>query len=195
MKLNCNSFFDGKFEYLNLNDFYLQNKSVITDTKKPELIQSALDSLKKNTYGGYGEDRKDVWAGTYMDEHKNYIHLGIDINVKTGTEVKCPFNALVIDIFTDTDTKIGWGGRVTLVSVHKPSPMLVLAHLDPKSLNNKRRYAKGEVIGRVGTWPTNGNTFHHLHVQAMNKLTGGYDGYGFEKDLANSPNPFEVDFL
>src|SRR5579862_9902837 len=195
MKLNCASFFDGDFDYINLNEFYLLNKVLIPDTKKPELIQSALNSLNKNTFGGWAEDRKDIWAGTYMDEAKTYIHLGIDINVKAGTPVKCPFDALVVDVFTDTDTKIGWGGRVTLSADRSEgsSPFLVLAHLDPSSLPTvNTAYNKGDVIGNVGTWPTNGNTFQHLHVQVMRKLTENYDGYGLMNDLANSPNPFTV---
>jgi murein DD-endopeptidase MepM/ murein hydrolase activator NlpD len=72
----------------------------------------------------------------------------------------------------------------------------VLAHLDPNSLVNKQRFNKGEVIGRVGTWPTNGNTFQHLHVQVVKKLDlTNFDGYGYIKDLPNNPNPFQFDFL
>ncbi len=195
MRLNCNSFFDGDFDYINLNDFYLANKALITDTKNPALIQEVLNSLNNNTYGGYAEDRKDIWAGTYMDENKNYIHLGIDINVKEGTEVRCPFDADLVDIFTDTDTQIGWGGRLTLTDKYSNNPFLVLAHLDPNSLVKKERFTKGEVVGKVGTWPTNGNTFQHLHVQAIKKWEPDFDGYGYLKDLANNPNPFQVDFL
>ena len=197
MRLNCNSFFDGDFDYINLNDFYLANKVLIPDTKIPSQIQHALDSLNKKTYGGWAEDRKDIWAGTYMDEKKNYIHLGIDINVKEGTEVKIPFDADLVDIFTDTDTQIGWGGRMTFTDKYSNNtPFLVLAHLDPNSLVNKQRFSKGEVIGRVGTWPTNGNTFQHLHVQVVKKLDlTNFDGYGYIKDLPNNPNPFQFDFL
>ena len=191
MRLNCNSFFDGDFEYIDLNEFYLQNRLSITDTRNPLLIQSAVNSLGKKTYGGYGENRKDIWSGTYMDVHKTYIHLGIDINIKEGSEVRCPFDANVFDIFTDLDTQIGWGGRVILQSI----PYLVLAHLEPTSLVKKSKFSKGEVIGRVGTWPTNGNTFQHLHVQAVNNLNlTSFDGYGYEKDLSNTPNPFLIDF-
>ena len=195
MKLNCNSFFDEDFEYLNLNQFYLENKDKIKDTKDPSQIQSALDFLgKNNTYGGYGEDRKDIWKGTYMDETKNYIHLGIDINVKSGTPIKCPFDAKCVDIFTDTDEKIGWGGRMILIS-NEYSPYLVLGHINPKSFNIKNSFVKDEIIGKVGTWPTNGNTFNHLHVQTIYNIDwNNFDGYGNLNDLKNNPNPFEIDF-
>jgi len=196
MRLNCNSFFDGDFDYINLNEFYLANKVCITDAKIPSQIQDALNSLNKNTYGGWAEDRKDIWAGTYMDEKKNYIHLGIDINVKEGTEIKCPFDADLVDVFTDADTQIGWGGRLTLIDKYSSNPFLVLAHLDPNSLVVKPRFNKGDVVGKVGTWPTNGNTFQHLHVQCVYDLNlTDFDGYGKPKDLLNNPNPFEVEFL
>lgn len=201
MKLNCNSFFDGDFDYINLNDFYLQNKVLIPDTKNPEQIQNALNSLKKNTYGGWAEDRKDIWKGTYMDEKQNYIHLGIDINVPAGTPIKCPFDAVVLSVFSDLDTHIGWGGRLILAlrtDVEMKLPFLVLGHLDPKGIIDtafKKYFNKGEILGQVGTWPKNGNTFQHLHVQAIKIKTRDFDGYGFIRDLANNPNPFEFDFL
>ncbi len=197
MKLNCNSFFDGDFEYLNLNEFYLKNQSSITDTKNPSLIQSALDSLGKYTYGGYGEDRKDIWKGTYMDKTGKYIHLGIDINVKVGTPIRCPFGLHVINIFNDTDTKIGWGRRLILQRhpYGKGVPHLILAHLQPETMLMADFIPAGSILGRVGTWPTNGNTFNHLHVQMVYDLNlDNFDGYGNAEDLKNNPNPFEVEF-
>lgn len=202
MRLNCNSFFDGDFSYLNLNAFYLENRHLITDSKDPSQIQSALSVLNKNTYGGYAEDRKDIWKGTYMDKTQAYIHLGIDINVPSGTPIKCPFDGVVIEAFTDLDTKIGWGGRLILVQrsdTQLKMPFLVLGHLNPGNLINaasKKYFNKGEVLGHVGTWPTNGNTFNHLHVQCITKnlLNTDFDGYGFKSDLENNPDPFGIDF-
>jgi murein DD-endopeptidase MepM/ murein hydrolase activator NlpD len=193
MRLSPNSFFDGEFLKLNLNHLFLDARSVIKDSKVPSQIQTVLDSLECLTYGGYGEDRKDVWAGTYMDEKKTYIHLGVDITVPAGTPIKCPFDAHVFDVFTDLDTRIGWGGRVILT--RKGAPYLVLAHIDPESLVIADSYKQGDIIGRVGTWPTNGNTFNHLHVQAVHNLNiSDFDGYGYVTDLQNNPDPFSVEF-
>ncbi len=198
MKLNCNSFFDGDFQYINLNELYLKNKHKIPDTKDPQQIQWELNLLYKNTYGGYGEDRKDIWKGTYMDERKNYIHLGIDITVPQGTEIKCPFDCYVENYFKDIDTKIGWGGRI-IIKQSNLLPSLVLGHIDPNSLNEKKlEFKKGEIVGKVGTWPDNGNTFEHLHIQAINRghvNINDFDGYGYYSDLIYNPNPFEVEFL
>jgi murein DD-endopeptidase MepM/ murein hydrolase activator NlpD len=194
MKLNCNSFFDGEFEYLNLNELYLKYRNLLTDTKIPSQIQFLLNQFHNNTFGGYAEDRKDIWKGTYLDKHGNYIHLGVDINVRAGTNIRCPFDAKVIDIFIDSDTQIGWGGRIIL----QPSeylPYLVLAHIEPTSLVNKNYFKKGEIIGQVGTWPANGNTFQHLHVQLVKDLDiNNFDGYGCVEDLSNNIDPFEMEF-
>lgn len=196
MKLDCNSFFDGEFEYLNLNEFYLKNQSSIADTKNPSLIQTALDSLGKNTYGGYGEDRKDIWKGTYMDETGKYIHLGIDINVPYKTPIKCPIDCVLNEVFVDKDTNIGWGTRVIL-QPKGLSCFIVLGHLDSDIvtiLGDGFIKSKGELLGYVGTWPTNGNTFNHLHVQVVCNLDlNNFDGYGSIEDLKNNPNPFEID--
>ena len=108
----------------------------------------------------------------------------------------CPFDSEVINYFKDTDEKIGWGGRIILQQ-NETLPYLVLAHIEPNSLlTDKKFFKKGEYLGSVGTWPTNGNTFQHLHVQAVKDLDiDNFDGYGWRKDLDNNPNPFEVEFL
>jgi hypothetical protein len=50
-------------------------------------------------------------------------------------------------------------------------------------------------LGFVGTYPTNGNVFQHLHIQCIRpEDIYAFDGYGFKKDLKNNPNPFEVNF-
>ena len=194
MRLNCNSFFDGDFNFINLNHFYLRHKHLIADNKNPQHLQQTLNTLGKNTYGGYAEDRRDIWHGSYLDNHQNYIHLGIDINIAAGFSIRCPFDANVVDIFTDTDTKIGWGGR--LILKQNDSPYLILAHINPTTLINKSFVKKGEYLGAVGTWPTNGNVFEHLHVQAVKHLNfNTLDGYGYVHDLHNNPDPFQIDFL
>ncbi len=205
MKLNCNSFFDGDFEEYNLNDWYIKNQnfiqSYIIDTRNPQQIQKALhlQSKDKYYYGGYGENRKDIWKGTYLDDKKNYIHLGIDINMPAGTPIKCPFDCMILSVFSDRDTKIGWGGRLILMPHDSfDSPMLVLAHLDPNKLvlnNWNPNKNKGDILAKIGNWPQNGNTFHHLHIQCIwPKVIHDFDGYGTNKDLKDNPNPFEVEW-
>lgn len=204
MKLNCNSFFDGEFKEVNLNSylFYysILNKYKSKDFSKPEIQQYFIKKIGYNSYGGYGENRKNIFKGTYLDKNKNYIHLGIDINVKAGTKIKCPFDAQVVDIFVDEDIGIGWGGRLILGKNKSFTfrdfkfPLLVLAHLKPEKLPIKTFIKKGEILGEVGTWPTNGNVFEHLHIQCINHCHyRNFDGYGKKEDLKNNPNPFKVE--
>jgi murein DD-endopeptidase MepM/ murein hydrolase activator NlpD len=181
------------FVNINLNQFYLTRRNFIPSVKDPQYLDAELKKLNMRTYGGYGENRKDIWKGTYLDDTNNYHHLGCDINVPAGTELIAPFNAEVIDIFEDLDTKIGWGGRVILQR-KKDGPFIILAHLNPRTLLKKKSVKLGDSLGKVGTWPTNGNTFEHLHLQL--RLTDDFDtmdGYGSEADLMNNPCPFTTE--
>lgn len=197
MKLIPNSFFQSRreFRYLHLNNFYILFKDEIPDPKNPEQIQKALSSrlyLDHEAYGGYGEDRRNIWADTYMKKTGKFIHLGVDINMKVGTPVLAPFDCQIVDKFEDKDTEIGWGGRLIL---ERNGKLLLLGHLDPASLTSKSSVSQGEQLGVIGTWPTNGNTFQHLHVQVIKGNDfSNLDGYGFKSDLQDNPNPFEVEF-
>lgn len=203
MTLSPNSFFGNhiQFREFNLNKYYLNNREYLSDIKNPTRLNQCI-RMQANadypeiieTFGGYGEDRSDVWKGTYLDETGGYIHLGIDINMGMWSPVYAPFSAVIVDKFTDTDDKIGWGGRLILEN-DSNSPLLVLGHLNPKTLTTKKIVKKGDLLGKVGHWPTNGNTFWHLHIQCINHRNfRTFDGYGFKKDLKDNPNPFKVNF-
>lgn len=200
MKLTPNSFFNGDFQEVNLNNLFT---SVNIYGNKPELMQECLDKWHdftyNHSYGGYGENRKDMWRGTYIEESKKYYHLGIDINVPAGTPIKCPFDGQVIDILKDKDLDIGWGGRIIIESHNHYIPFLILAHLNPKTITRHGFLKKGDILGKVGTWPTNGNVFEHLHIQCLDRYNNNekfdyFDGYGFKKDLKNNPNPFNIEW-
>src|SRR3954470_6119082 len=107
MRLIPNNFFAGGdtlvFCYLDLNDFYCKHWKEISPTNnpQPEQIQRALfryDRRDWTTYGGYGEDRRNIWDKTYLKETKQFIHLGVDIQMPKGTEVIAPFDAQLIDV-------------------------------------------------------------------------------------------------
>jgi len=192
--INITSLFKTPYDFvpINLNQLFIQNKHLIPSIKDPYYLNKVLRNLRMFTYGGYGENRKDIWNGTYLDETKGYFHLGVDINVYKNTSVFSPMDTKVIDVFTDTDTKIGWGGRVILQN-KKNKPFIIMGHFDPTSINVEKgqHLNTGELIGKVGTWPTNGNTFEHLHLQL--RMTSDFDtmdGYGTESDLLNNPCPF-----
>lgn len=195
MYINANSFFpDRPFSYVDLNAWYLHYyQDSIVDTKNPWEVQHMVNGLDGSTYGGYAEDRSALWKGTYLDETGGYIHLGIDINVPKNTPVLSPFDADIIDRYLDADDKIGWGGRLLLRNPKRK--LLLLAHMEPNTLTLATKVKRGDVLGNVGTWPTNGNTFEHLHVQCVTTTDlKGLDGYGFYRDLLINPNPFYVNF-
>lgn len=197
MKLTPNDFFHDHIEYkkFDLNSLYLTHKELIPDARHPQYIHNVLVMTEhdKSSYGGYGEDRKDVWAETYMKETGKFIHLGVDINRRFDTRVLAPFDAKVVDRITDTDIRIGWGGRLILENNGR---FLVLAHLNPDSLTKDTVVRKGRRLGTIGTWPTNGNTFEHLHVQVINHTNfNSFDGYGFINELIDNPDPFDVEFV
>jgi murein DD-endopeptidase MepM/ murein hydrolase activator NlpD len=181
------------FVNINLNQFFLVRRNYISSVKDPQYLDKELKKLTFKTYGGYGENRKDIWRGTYLDKTNNYIHLGVDINVNKGTELICPFNAEIINVFEDIDTKIGWGGRIILRRKND-GPFIILAHLDPHTLTDKKHVKAGDLLGKIGTWPSNGNTFEHLHLQL--RTTDDFDtmdGYGHESELMNNPCPFTTE--
>lgn len=191
MNINSNSFFPNqKFVHFNLNELFLSDRKNLVNTKNPQLVQDFLAKHKKEVaYGGWSENRQDVWHGTYLDKNGDYIHLGVDINNKLGTPVICPFDCEVIDKYTDIDEKMGWGGRLILKIKNN---LLCIAHLAPETLTNHCLLKQGQILGHVGNFPTNGNTFRHIHIQAFKKELN--DGYGSEKDLIDNPNPFTIDY-
>jgi hypothetical protein len=196
MKLTPNDFFHDHVEYkqFDLNFLYLKHKDMVPDVRNPQYIHDVLVMTKhdKSSCGGYGEDRKDVWAETYMKQSGRFTHLGVDMNRKYQTRVISPFDANIVDRFTDTDTQIGWGGRLILENNGR---FLVLAHLDPDSMTTEKFVEKGRRLGVIGTWPTNGNTFEHLHIQVINHQNfSDFDGYGYVDELVDNPDPFNVEF-
>ena len=48
------------------------------------------------SYGGWLEDRSTLWRGSYLDQKRKYIHLGVDFNVPAGTQVAIERAATVI---------------------------------------------------------------------------------------------------
>jgi murein DD-endopeptidase MepM/ murein hydrolase activator NlpD len=196
MKITIERFIAGKaIVPINLNDWYKKWRHLIPNTKIPFQIQRQLNLLPNHTYGGYGEYRGDIWDGTYLSKHKVYTHLGIDINIPYGSIVRSPFSCEVVDSFTDLDEHIGWGGRVILQRTVN-GPKLVIAHLDPSLLPKKGSFLReNQCIGVVGTYPKNGNTFQHIHLQVIyHSCYDDFDGYGFPADLKDNPNPFEIEF-
>lgn len=156
------------------------------------------------SWGSYLEDRRDLLAGSYLDQSAGYLHLGIDCNVAAGTPVVAPCEMTTLHLFDDKDAPQGWGPRIIL-SVDSGSRMgeiVVLAHLAPLSHAPGTTFAAGELIGVVGAPPFNGFWFPHLHIQCLSSQSysrheindfAELDGYGHSRDRdslsRDYPNP------
>lgn len=189
------------------------NISVKNSLLDPAICQEMVNDIHKKydldfSYGGWMEDRSFLWSGSYMDQKKTYIHLGLDLNVPAGTEIAATFNARVARIDNDPSFDCGWGTRVILK--HQSEPIyLIYAHLNKDICCKKENHIKkGQIFAKVGKPPYNGNWFEHLHLQAIAEgyykeleredLWAGLDGYGAEKDTANNakkfPDPIKLIF-
>ena len=203
-----------KFGYANLNleaKLWLAaagqkgDKNPLLD---PVICNTMVSSVHKKydidfSYGGWMEDRSTLWKDSYLEEWKSFIHLGIDLNVPTGTRVAASFDAQVVKIDDDYPEDGGWGPRVIVKHATKPI-YLIYAHLD-RNLECKVGdiLKTGRVFAKVGHAPYNGNWFPHLHVQTISAeyyeklekkgLWKELDGYGSPndtpEDARNFPDP------
>lgn len=161
------------------------------------------------SYGGWMENRSVLWRGSYLDDDKRYIHLGIDFNVPAGTAVAVTRPGTVIRIDNDYPEPYGWGNRV-IIDDESTGCVLVFAHLRfPEKLHVGDSLRDGKVFAKVGNSSENGGWFPHLHVQAIKRdhfqyLLGNdlrdLDGYGKSEDIEllreNYPDPMSyVGFL
>src|SRR5689334_11635731 len=79
--------------FINLNDHAAQapadhGRSTFLDATLTDRFLAAAHARMNVDYslGGYLEDRRDLWRGSYLDEQSS-VHLGIDVNVPAGTGI------------------------------------------------------------------------------------------------------------
>lgn len=198
---NINS---GKFGYVNLD---MEARKWMAGKKfsdaanpllDPKICQKMVNEAKKKYgldvfYGGWMEDRSFLWKGSYLDEKKTYVHLGIDVGFSAGMPVRATFSSKIVRVDDDYPEIGGWGARVILK--HEKEPLyFIYAHLDRNVACKVGDILKKEsVFAKVGKPPFNGNWFEHVHIQAIidryyceiekNNLWDEIDGYGSEKDI------------
>jgi murein DD-endopeptidase MepM/ murein hydrolase activator NlpD len=171
----------------------------------PVKTQAMVESIHKKynidfSYGGWMEDRSVLWKGYYLEEAGTSIHLGIDINVPSGTEIAASFDATVVRIDDDYPEIGGWGPRIILRHHSEPIYM-IYAHLDRTiTCTVGDEIKKGDIFAKVGEAPYNGNWFPHLHLQVISKeyfdhlekenAWADLDGYGAESDIKENSKHF-----
>jgi len=132
------------------------------------LLWELSEEGRYRTYGGFGEDRSQLWAG-FETHGQPMIHLGVDFN---NLPVCQPVGALeagrVIHVFRDASSFNGWGGRVMVQSQN--DTVLLYGHLQFCSLpETGDQVQQGQIIGYVASDQSNGGWFPHLHLQRMTR--------------------------
>ncbi len=196
------------FAYVNLNDeakCYVENVES-GDLLDSDFCQKVVDYAAKKysvdfTYGGWLENRSFLWKGSYLEKTGNFIHLGVDFNVPSGTKIYANHEMKIVHIENDYPLKHGWG-QMLIGYVEKLDICILYGHLSPENSYRKNGIIKaGEVIGVVGTKSENGFWFPHLHVQVITKeyfdivdsanAWEGFDGYGHINDLEKNSKIFK----
>jgi 4-aminobutyrate aminotransferase-like enzyme/Ser/Thr protein kinase RdoA (MazF antagonist)/murein DD-endopeptidase MepM/ murein hydrolase activator NlpD len=118
----------------------------------------------------------DAFAGRAGDpRERRTIHLGIDLFDQPGAEVHAPLAGRVKSVRIN-EGRLDYGPTVILEHDGPAGPFWTLyGHLERASveaLEDGDGVEAGEVIGRVGPYPENGDWPPHLHVQLITDLLG-----------------------
>lgn len=185
----------GKWQEINLEDIARSVKGLIESDSNPFILPEKMNqwidfihALKgiDYSYGGYLEDRKNLWEGHYHENDKT-VHVGIDFNVKANTAVCLPCQGILVETFNDSDQKGGWGGKATFEC---KGFFLTLAHLKMIPVNIGTMYSAGTVVGMVAESDRNGGWYEHLHLHCSREFDQERDAYskmyyGIENDFLN----------
>jgi murein DD-endopeptidase MepM/ murein hydrolase activator NlpD len=142
------------------------------------------------SYGGYLEDRSNLWKGHYHEPGKA-VHLGVDFNVPAGTPVYLPSDGVLVESVHDPDQNGGWGGRATFACL---GVFLTFAHLNLNELTVGSSYPAGTLVGAVAAPDRNGGWYEHLHLQCSREFDPERDGYlaRYEGIDVDFPNPLRI---
>ncbi len=134
------------------------------------------------------------------DGEPRTVHLGIDLFVEAGTEIRAPL-AGRIHSFAFNDAPLDYGPTILLEHETGGGDRFytLYGHLSLDSLEGLERgsnVARGEAFARVGAYPVNGNWPPHLHFQIVLDLLdkeGDFPGVAAPSErelwLGLSPDP------
>jgi len=162
-------------------DFSRKNKELqktrLTGTQ--EFSNYIFNTLKKNNagfgIGKYNENRIIYQSDLFSGKEKRTIHLGIDLWVPPETSVLAPLKGIVHS-FANNEGDGDYGPTIILEhNLNSIKFYTLYGHLSIDSLNNLKVgkvFEKGEIIGKVGNFPDNGNWPSHLHFQIIKDMQG-----------------------
>lgn len=194
---------EGKWAEINLNE---ESKKVDRDLSKIEECKKWIKLISKEKgidyiFGGFKENRSNLWKNHYNAQSEKFIHLGMDFTVPNGTIVSIPEKGRLIYIRDDEDSFGGWGREI--IWELESGNYLLIGHLskeEEKEIVGKIQES-GTIIGKVGDSNENGGWWPHLHVQLMekefienHKKMEDIDGYLKEGDelIKLVINPLEI---
>lgn len=127
--------------------------------------------------GRYDEDRVVYRHSSLFDNEAEArsIHIGIDLFVTAGTEVRAPFDAR-LHSFADNDSVGDYGPTVILE--HELDGLTFFSlygHLSRRTLDaieSGQRLSAGSSFARLGALHENGGWPPHLHFQIISDLQG-----------------------
>jgi murein DD-endopeptidase MepM/ murein hydrolase activator NlpD len=140
----------------------------------PSVCKNFVEDFHKRndadfSYGGYLEDRSNLWRGHYQEKTGAFTHLGVDFNVPAGTRVAAPRESEVVYSFADPDRDVGWGG-IVVMRTYDTKDHYLLGHMRKDGLPQVgSKVPRGVTIGYVANYPENGNWYPHLHMQGLSK--------------------------
>ena len=191
--------------YVNLNTVsaeWLAAHAASPDTPNP-LLDPAVSTQMVVDYhtrlglawsqGGWLEPRPDMHRGTYLEGEKLWLHLGVDVNIDVGTEVRALADGPIVYAATDAPLVGGWGYHVIQIIEFRSRPhALIYAHLAQTPLASvSSNISKGAALGAIGAPYENGGWFPHVHLQLFadvaaitnwKKFSNDMDGYGTLND-------------
>jgi 4-aminobutyrate aminotransferase-like enzyme/Ser/Thr protein kinase RdoA (MazF antagonist) len=105
------------------------------------------------------------------------VHVGIDLFQEPGSPIFAPLPG-VVHSFADNADRLDYGPTLILEHEIPEEPIRfwsLYGHMSADSLEGLetgRRFEKGEVVGRIGDRPANGDWPPHLHFQLIADLLG-----------------------
>ncbi|MCK4992325.1 MAG: peptidoglycan DD-metalloendopeptidase family protein, partial [Bacteroidales bacterium] len=182
---------------LSVSSTLIGDREVVNDL---ELFQFKMDRLQtavpdKILAGGYLEPRALYTSEAYdrmgnSGKESRTVHLGIDFWIPVGSPVHALFEGEVHTAVNDNGDK-EYGGLIILKHREEGLEFYTLyGHQSIDSVMDLQagdRIAKGELVGRIGNYPENGNWAPHLHFQIMLSLLD------YENDFPGVAYPDEME--
>ncbi|WP_374649892.1 aminotransferase class III-fold pyridoxal phosphate-dependent enzyme [Dongia sp.] len=125
--------------------------------------------------GPWGEDRPvytaEAFASTLASGQRRSAHLGLDLFLDAGANVRTPLPGRVVDIYV-SDLPLDYGHAILLE--HKPAPEIAFfslwGHLSAETARTRKlgeELRAGDIVGQMGPNTENGGWQPHLHLQLI----------------------------